>query len=205
VDQQQQPRWRPTRRQLQWAGGFVSIVVVVLLVRLGYSYRVTGFGQYKVNGEVQPFKTLWDWLDLLIVPVVLAVGGYLFTRSENRTTQAAAERRAQDEALQAYFDQVGQLLLDKDPPLRQSEHDSEVRTLARARTLTVLSRLDGDRKAQVVQFLHEAGLIDRQQHVLALSGADLNGANLWVQPEWVRPRWGRLEWGQPERGPAERG
>jgi hypothetical protein len=33
-------------------------------------------------------------LNLLIVPAVLALGGYLFTRSETRATQAAAERRA---------------------------------------------------------------------------------------------------------------
>jgi hypothetical protein len=41
-----------------------------------------------------------------------------------------AEQRAQDEALQAYLDQMGSLLLEKD--LRTSEEDSEVRMLARA-------------------------------------------------------------------------
>ena len=57
------------------------------------------------------------------------------------TTQ---EQRAQDPALQAYLDQMSTLLLEKD--LRNSEEDSEVRTLARARTLTVLERLDPSRK-----------------------------------------------------------
>jgi hypothetical protein len=28
-------------------------------------------------------KSLWDWLGLLIVPVVLAIGGYLFNSSQN--------------------------------------------------------------------------------------------------------------------------
>jgi hypothetical protein len=37
--------------------------------------------------------------------------GYLFTRSENRATHAAAERRAQDEALQAYLDQMSTMLM----------------------------------------------------------------------------------------------
>ena len=46
-------------------------------------------------------KPLWAWLQLLVVPAVLAVGGYLFIRSENRRAQELAERRAQDEALQA--------------------------------------------------------------------------------------------------------
>jgi len=124
-----------------------------------------------------PKRSFWDWLDLLIVPVVLAIGGYLFTRFENKATQAAAERRAQEEALQAYLEQMGQLLLDKDPPLRKSEKDSEVRTLARARTLTVLARLDGDYKARVVQFLYESGLITKDR-VVDLNGAPLSGAIL---------------------------
>lgn len=38
-------------------------------------------------------RTLWDLLELLIVPAVLAVGGYLFTRSENRKAQGIAKQR----------------------------------------------------------------------------------------------------------------
>jgi uncharacterized protein YjbI with pentapeptide repeats/drug/metabolite transporter superfamily protein YnfA len=130
-------------------------------------------------------KTLWDWLDLLIIPVVLAIGGYLFTRSENRATRTSAEQRAQDEALQAYLDQIGQMLLDKEKPLRQSNEADEVRTLARARTLTVLERLDGDRKGSVARFLYESGLINRDRTttietapIVNLKKADLRGAIL---------------------------
>src|SRR5690348_14119531 len=41
----------------------------------------------------QPAKTLWDWLQLLLVPLVLAVGGYWLTRSENRYALQLQERR----------------------------------------------------------------------------------------------------------------
>src|SRR5215203_4023897 len=96
-------------------------------------------------------KTVWDWLQLFIVPLALVLIGLVFSMQqdarqqqiENQRAEAErelAEQRAQDEALQAYLDQMGQLMLDKD--LRGSEEESEVRTLARARTLTVLSRLD---------------------------------------------------------------
>src|SRR3712207_9358116 len=78
---------------------------------IGYDLPWTGFGQTEVKEGVQSSKTLWDWLKLLIVPAVLAVGGYLFTRSENRATQAVAERRAQDETLQAYLDQMSAMLI----------------------------------------------------------------------------------------------
>jgi uncharacterized protein YjbI with pentapeptide repeats len=39
--------------------------------------------------------------------------------------------------------------------------------------LTVLPRLDGKRKARVVQFLYEAGLIAKDRPILVLNGADL--------------------------------
>jgi purine-cytosine permease-like protein len=74
------PDWRPTVRQGLWAIRIVLAIVVVL-------------GLLTLVG--QPFGiTLWQWLDLLIVPAVLAIGGYLFTRSENRATRVAAEQRA---------------------------------------------------------------------------------------------------------------
>jgi uncharacterized protein HemX len=118
-------------------------------------------------------KTVWDLLQLLIVPLALAVIGFWFTvqqdarqqRIEDQRAQQAqkienqraeaerklAEQRAQDVALQAYLDQMNNLLLERN--LRESEEDSEVRTLARARTLTVLERLDPSRKIDVIHFL----------------------------------------------------
>ena len=115
-------------------------------------------------------KTLWDWLQLLIVPVVLSLITVAFAlwqdtrqqRIENQRAKAErelAEERAQGEALQAYLDKMGSLLLEKD--LRASEEDSEVRTLARARTLTVLERMDPSRKRAVMQFLVKAELIQK--------------------------------------------
>jgi hypothetical protein len=56
-----------------------------------------------------------------------------------------------------------------------------VRTLARARTLTVLGRLDPSRKTAVYQFLVDADLvqsIDERDPIISLNGADLGGANV---------------------------
>jgi hypothetical protein len=171
-------RWR---KQVLWTGGIiVTLVVLAVLIRIGHAYHWTGFGQSRVNGDVQPAKKLWDWLDLLIVPVVLAIGGYLFTRSESKATQAAEEKRAQDEALQAYLDKMSDMLIPNEDLL--SSHEARpgdsLSSMARARTLTLLTRLDGNRKASAVQFLYEAGLIARGHPIVALSGAYLRGANL---------------------------
>jgi uncharacterized protein YjbI with pentapeptide repeats len=146
--------------------------------------------------------TVRNWLELLIVPLVLVGIGLLFEMQqadrqlatelrqqalEDQRAQAErelAEQRAQDEALQAYLDQMSGLLLERD--LRTPKEDSEVRTLARARTLTVLGRLDPSRKTALMQFLVEAGLVQRadgRDPIISLRGANLsdvflNAANL---------------------------
>jgi hypothetical protein len=158
------PTWQPSRDQVLWVVRIALALAILLaiLTLIGLPFGIT----------------LWAWLKLLIVPVVLAIGGFLFTRSENRATQAVAERRAQDEALQAYLDQIGQLLLDKERPLRQSKVGDEVRILARARTLTVVTRLDSFGIGSAMRFLYESGLIGKDNPVVDLKSANLRGAYL---------------------------
>jgi hypothetical protein len=63
------------------------------------------------------------------------------------------------------------LILEKG--LRKSEKYAEIRDVARARTLTVLRSLDGNRKGQVTRFLHEADLIGKsgvEQMIEAIRG-----------------------------------
>jgi hypothetical protein len=155
----------------------------------------TGFGD----------KTLWDLLQLLIVPLVLVGIGLVFDLRQQAVEDQRAERerelaeqRAQDEALQAYLDQMGGLLLEKD--LRECEGGSEVRTLARARTLTVLGRLDPSRKEAVMQFLVEAKLVQRvaeRDPIIRLSDANLSGAHLSSSSGSTDlrglPKWYRLQ------------
>jgi uncharacterized protein YjbI with pentapeptide repeats len=164
----------------------------VVLIRVGQRYEWTGFGEAVQpkpdNGEVQPGKTLWDWLQLFIVPLALAAIGLWFAAQQDsrqqqieeeraNSAQKIEEQRAQDAALQAYLDQMSQLMLEGD--LRGSDGGSEeVRTLARARTRTVLARLDSRRKGSVVQFLYEASLIEKDHPVVSLSNVSLRDADL---------------------------
>jgi hypothetical protein len=67
------------------------------------------------------------------------------------------EERAQEDALQSYFEQMGGLLTTHN--LINTDRE-DIRQLAQAQTLTVLTRLDGSRKGLLVRFLHGAGLIN---------------------------------------------
>jgi hypothetical protein len=163
VDDQQQARWRPTRRQLLWACVAVAVLTIAILV--GYRYGIT----------------LWDWIKLLIVPAVIAAGGLWFNRQQRERELETAERRTQDEALQAYLDQMSGMLIpaSKDlPSLYKARPGDSLSSVARARTLTVLPRLDGGRKARVVPFVYESGLISSARRALDLKGADLREADL---------------------------
>jgi uncharacterized protein YjbI with pentapeptide repeats len=137
-------------------------------------------------------KKFWDYLELLIVPAALAFGVYWLNRTqdirqqeadalqENRTLEMVAQQ-AQDAALRAYLDQMSQLMLQEG--LTYAEPGSEgvddnTHALARARTLTVLPTLDANRKRSVLQFLYEAGLIDKEHPIVDLTGADLRGIDL---------------------------
>jgi len=135
-----------------------------VLVAIGYAYDIT----------------LWDWAKLLIVPAAIAFAGLWFNAQQSDRERKRANEHARGEALQAYLDQMGRLLLDEDKQLGKSKEGDEVRTLARAWTITALTRLgfDGVRKRSVVQFLHEAKLITKGHVAIDLREAFLNFANL---------------------------
>jgi uncharacterized protein YjbI with pentapeptide repeats len=140
--------------------------------------------------------TLRNWLPIVIaafIPILIAFGTWRITteqgKLENQRAEAErelADQRALDEALQAYLDQMNNLLLAHN--LRDSGPGNEVRTLARARarTLTVLSTLSPSRKTAVINFLAEADLISilgttasfDAVPIAELTGADLSGTDM---------------------------
>jgi len=144
-------------------------------------------------------KTLWDWMELLIIPAVLAGGATLLNRSERALERKIAEDRAklerdlatdrqQEAALQNYFDRISELLLKEKLLTTQV---AEVRDVARTRTISTMRGLDINRSRLIVQFLAEAKLITDEKSILnhakmrgmnlqgtALAGAFLQGADL---------------------------
>jgi hypothetical protein len=104
-------------------------------------------------------------------------------RATEKNQQGLAEQRAQDEALQAYVDEVGRLMLEK------KLSDPKVKTILRARTITVLGRLDPSGggldpsgKTALMQFLVEAELVQSVEGdppIISLRGADLREVFLY--------------------------
>ena len=125
-------------------------------------------------------KTLWDWLELLIVPAALGAGAIWFNNMANlradeieRQREAVQrdieDQRAKDVVLSTYFGDLSNLLLERG--LLESQRGSSVRGIARAKTLSALSQLDGSRKGFVVRFLYDVELINGSSPLLYLGGA----------------------------------
>jgi len=74
------------------------VVVLIILSILGYIFNWHWTGLVPETSEPkQHWKTLWDWLQLLIIPAVLAVAGYVINLTISRGEQAATEQRAKSE------------------------------------------------------------------------------------------------------------
>jgi hypothetical protein len=161
--------WRTIKERVPRALRITVVVVVALLGVLSLVYFVSFLFS----------KPLWDSLKLLAAPLTVGAAVPLLNWLQKKRELDIGNQRAQDEALQAYLDQMSQLLTDKDTPLRQAKKDDAMRTLARARTLTVLAKLDGSRKWSVLMFLQEARLISIEDGpTVCLQWANLQGADL---------------------------
>jgi len=141
-------------------------------------------------------RALLGGLGVLLILAGLAAG--LWARRILRETQqahsqaqqaiAAQRARAEQEiahqgmgeaSLQAFLDRITRLVLEDKLPTSPPDAAAQLRAgLARALTLTTLRQLDGARKGTLLRFLYDAGLIKKEDPIIELSGADLNGAEL---------------------------
>lgn len=150
------------------------IVLISSLLPLAYQTAWTGFGERLLsNGEIQPAITLWDWMDLILIPLVLAVAVFLLNRSSRISEQKLEVERQREEGLREYLDQMAELLLKID--LNDDSSQAAIIGLMRAHTLAVLRRLDGIRKSIILHFLYEVGLISGEDPILNMRRADLTG------------------------------
>jgi uncharacterized protein YjbI with pentapeptide repeats len=122
-------------------------------------------------------KTLWDVVQLLLIPLCIGVGSWWFQdfvkskellASKNKADQdalASADKANQD-ALIKYFDQMSDLIRKG----LNSEKQDSLSAIAQAKTLVLLQSLNSDRKRSrlVIQFL-ETSKLNKGDGVLANS------------------------------------
>jgi uncharacterized protein YjbI with pentapeptide repeats len=140
--------------------------------------------------ERKQAKNLWDWLQLLLLPVILIAGMLWLSVQQYQQSQAILQmnRQQHDTAIKiaadqqqaailaSYREHISDMLLH-DKLLVAKQMDT-VGLVAQVETLTALRELNPDGKAALMRFLYETKLINNDVHVISLSEADLSGAHL---------------------------
>lgn len=159
---------------------FWIIIIVLIAIWADLNFNWTGYGYVNLPlTQEQAFsrhKTIWNWLELLIIPAALAVAAVYLNQAERKSEREVAAKQAEDTALETYLKEMSELLLMQH--LRESPDSDEKRTLARAWTLTIARRLGEENKGTLLRFLSEAKLIHKDNPIISISGIDLSGASL---------------------------
>lgn len=172
-----------------WIIVLSSIALLLLvIVRPDLAPSWSGIGQASQPEQgLEPAKSLWDWLQLLTVPLILGIGAWWLGSSLWSTGQAVVNRRLQSEreleesrqhraALDAYYESMTDLMLNG--YLRAvGNREASVRGVAQARTLAIFRTLDGKHKGEALRFLYDSGLIGRSR-IVTTKHADLRRAQL---------------------------
>jgi uncharacterized protein YjbI with pentapeptide repeats len=145
-------------------------------------WRLIQWGKVFWNWTGFREKKGWDFLQLLITPLVLVFLAQIFTYCSNQTNQKIANNRYQRDTLEKYFDEITKLLFEKN--LRQidknKKNQGDEAKIARTKTLSALRELDPDRKGLLLKFLYEDGLVSSfpEKTIIFLADADLSSAIL---------------------------
>ncbi len=132
-------------------------------------------------------KTLWDWLELIVVPATLALAALWLNYSQRQNELGIAEQQREEDMLRIYYGDIADYISDLG--LGTSNETPGVRALATARTKTLLTNINGRRKGQIIQFLYEAKMLgffffdeDKNEMIspaiINLEGTDLSGIDL---------------------------
>lgn len=155
--------------------GFIAVLSVLVLtatILVCTGHLESGFGG----------RTLWDWLEVIGIPVIVVIIAGVFGFAAQRAGRRAEEQRERDTdrareiTLRAYLDDMTKLILEH--KLRDSKENSAERAVAHAQTFMALRTLDGPRKGVLLQFLKESQLINKGKPIISLDLADLTSANL---------------------------
>ena len=150
---------------------FVALIVAGYWFKWDWSGFASGEGNVTITSTskgittvktLQPAKTLWDWLGLLAalaIPVVVGLGAAWFTAQQSKESDKENTDNQREAALQAYIDKMTEFMLREN--LGNPLAKSQVETIARARTATVLRILDPVRRGNLIRFLSQCELLTK--------------------------------------------
>ncbi|MBC8554419.1 MAG: pentapeptide repeat-containing protein [Candidatus Brocadiales bacterium] len=159
--------------------------------------RVDPLSSETITTEIHPAKTLWDWLGLLIIPLILSGGALFFNHQARKSERKIAAKRIQENALQSYIDKISDLILENNllnaksillsnkpagniNEIVETQQAKEISAFHVAQTITItaLRSLEKERRDTVILFLRDSGLSDFILISASLEHINLQGSNL---------------------------
>lgn len=127
-------------------------------------------------------KSLWDWLELLVVPASLA---FLFWTLENREDKVSREisiDQFRENLLNEYFNTMGRLENQGYFNLTQADENSGIKpqpseNIGWFRTVSITQHLDPKRKRLVLEFLYYSNLLFHHGYHINLLGSNFSNGD----------------------------
>jgi len=169
---------RTTRRSVVVLLGVFTVALLIwgvyLRFALGYKWADwTGLEN----------KTVWDWMELFLIPIALALAAYWLNSQDKRIDREIANENRQAQILQAYLDYIGELIFQRELidllPQAEQADVSPVVKVAKAKTVLALRQLNRERREAVFRFLKDTGLYGHMFVKVDLENADLQVAQLY--------------------------
>jgi uncharacterized protein YjbI with pentapeptide repeats len=144
---------------------FLGAVTATTTTTTHFTYKE---GERRVKEKEETIErqnlTFWHVVGAVGIPVLggllIVWVGSLFNRNQREREEAVENKQAQDSALQAYLDQMSNLLVNQH--LRSLPPGSDIHRLAEARTSEVLLGLDGERKRRPLKLVYGLELIKKK-------------------------------------------
>ncbi|MEM8862028.1 MAG: pentapeptide repeat-containing protein [Chloroflexota bacterium] len=141
------------------------------------------YGFSPTTTPTSPGKTLWDWLELLIIPIAIASFSWFQNEAENskRRDQYEEAKRAEidrkrQEIFENYLTKINKLSRQEEGKRTQSDLLD-----ARIQTITTINQLDAMRNRLILKYLREYELLqvsDTDSQKISLENADFSFAEL---------------------------
>ena len=109
-------------------------------------------------------KRFWDWLDLLIVPIFLALGAFYIENQADSRNEKNLNNRREQEIIFIYIQEMNKLIVkneNKNTPHLPSI-PIEKQKIAKAMTLNLFDEVNPERASKMVTFLADSFLINCQ-------------------------------------------
>ncbi len=196
--------WGWMKRHPLWA--IIIIVILISSYFLFCNYILhyttwadwTGIGDYIGSlAKEQRGKTLWDILELLVIPIALAIIALYFNHHERESERKLSELRTQEDRkiaeqrmeedrkiaadqqkediLRSYLDDMGKLLIDKELKGEKDKKESPIIAVAQVKTINALRSLDKERRDYIFYFLNDAGLSEWILEGISMNNLDFSG------------------------------